>query len=182
MIPYRVEKIQNAISFFAQEHRKKTKKPLYQTYLYKYLAFFDFCSLRETGCPALELIYRAMERGPVPVEIYGQKRDTEKYRFQKDQWGEHVTAIGKPDLDFFSPYEIELMRRLIEIYAVSWVKAKTMSDASHESIAAWRRTYKKKPNSIIDYAAEFSDDLESKHDDDLTYPEEVYLTCRAMKN
>jgi hypothetical protein len=62
MIPYKNEKIQNAIAFFAKEHCKKVRKPLYQTYLYKYLAFLDFISLREVGRPALELIYKAMER------------------------------------------------------------------------------------------------------------------------
>ena len=47
MIPYQKEKIENAICFFASEHQKKTKHPLYQTFLYKYLAFLDFESLRE---------------------------------------------------------------------------------------------------------------------------------------
>ena len=35
MIPYQKEKIENAICFFANEHQKKTKHPLYQTFLYK---------------------------------------------------------------------------------------------------------------------------------------------------
>ena len=74
MIPYRNEKIQSAVAFFAKQHYKKTKRLLYQTYLYKYLAFLDFLSLRETGIPALGLVYSAMDLGPVPIEIYGNKK------------------------------------------------------------------------------------------------------------
>ena len=180
MIPYRKEKIRNAIVFFAKEHRKKTRKPLYQTYLYKYLAFLDFISLREIGRPALELIYKAMQRGPVPIEIYEKKVDTPLYRFVKDRFGEFVVAKKKPNMDFFSSYEIELMHRLIEIYAIRWMTTDVMSDASHEDISAWRRTYYQKPNTIIDYTLEFNGDLLTKREDELTYPEEVYLTHKAM--
>ena len=180
MIPYRKEKIQNAIAFFAKEHCKKVRKPLYQTYLYKYLAFLDFISLREVGRPALELIYKAMERGPVPVEIYGDKKDTSLYKFNKDEWGEFIVALVKPNLDFFSSYEIDLMYRLIEIYATRWITTDIMSDASHEDINAWKRTYAHRPDTIIDYVLEFDGDLLSKKENELTYPEEVFLTYKAM--
>jgi len=159
MLPYRKEKIQNAIAFFAKEHRKKTRKPLYQTYLYKYLAFLDFTSLRETGRPALELVYKAMRRGPVPVEIYEDKVDTHLYKFIKDDFGEFVATTNKPNMDYFSSCEIDLMNRLIEIYATKWMTTDVMSDASHEDIAAWKRTYYSKPNQIIDYSLEFEGDV-----------------------
>ena len=180
MIPYRKEKIQNAIVFFAREHRKKTRKPLYQTYLYKYLAFLDFVSLREIGRPALELIYKAMQRGPVPIEIYKEKADTPLYKFVKNELGEIIVTNNKPNMDYFSSYEIELMYRLIEIYATRWMTTDVMSDATHEDIAAWRRTYYQNPNTTIDYILEFDDDLLSKRENELTYPEEAYLTYRAI--
>jgi len=180
MIPYRDKKIQNAVAFFAQQHRKKTKNPLYQTSLYKYLAFFDFWSLRETGRPALELKYLAMERGPVPTEIYDKKAETQKYRFQRDDIGEMVVAKEAPEMDCFSPYEIELMEKLIEIFAQRWTTAKVMSDCSHEEIKAWRRTWARTPNGPIDYALEFDENIFSKQEKDLTYTEEAYLIHRAM--
>jgi len=180
VIPYRDEKIMNAVSFFADKHRKKTRKPLYQTALYKYLAFFDFLSLRESGRPALDLVYRAKERGPVPVEIYGNKKDTSKYKFRKDEYGEFVISVGSFDPDYFSPYELEIMERLIEIYAQAWVNTTIMSNSSHSDIKAWRRTWEKKPNSLIDYSLEFDEDLSLKDEENLTYPEEVYLTYRAL--
>ena len=70
MLPYRKERIENAMFFFAQKHHQKTKNYLSQTFLYKYLAFFEFRYLKATGDMPLELTYKAMERGPVPMEIY----------------------------------------------------------------------------------------------------------------
>ena len=180
MIPYRNEKIQNAVAFFARRHRVKANRRLYQTFLYKYLAFLDFYSLKETGRPVLELTYKAMQFGPVPIEIYEDKSKTPKYKFQKDDMGEYVVATDKPDLDYFSPYEIELMERLIEIFAQQWVTVDTISDCSHEEIIAWRRTWTDQPNEIIDYALEFDGDLFSKKEEELTYPEVVYLTHKAL--
>lgn len=186
MIPYQKEKIENAICFFAKEHYAKAKKPLYQTYLYKYLALLDFQHLKKQGIPSLGLKYRAMERGPVPVEIYSQK-DTIKsecFEFCSDQNGNKmITPKGiNPNMDYFSPAEIKIMSTLIEIYAVHWVKAKDMSDASHQSIQAWKRTWKRRPNTIIEYADEFDGEIMKKNDNDLTYQEEVYLTHKAIEN
>lgn len=180
MVPYKEEKIKNAVAYFAIEHFKKARRPLYQTGLYKYLAFLDFTSLKETGRPAIELKYCAMDRGPVPIEIYSNKQKTDKYNFQKDEWGEYITVTNAPDLDYFSPYEIKLMDRLVEIFAQRWVTTSVMSDSSHEDIKAWRKAYDKKKNSIIDYSLEFDEDIFSKDEDELTYPETVYLTYKAL--
>jgi len=184
MIPYQKEKIENAICFFASEHLKKTRHPLYQTFLYKYLAFLDFESLRETGRPCLGLSYKAMQYGPVPMQIYGKRSELKSpcYEFREDQ--EHKVTIhpkGKPNLDYFSQREINQMNRLVEIYAKSYVPAKMISDASHESILAWKKTWKKCPNGMIDYNAEFDNNLSHKKEEDLTYPEESYLIYRAME-
>lgn len=178
MIPYQEKKIRNAICFFAREHRAKTRKPLYQTFLYKYLAFFDFISLRETGIPALGLRYQAMPRGPVPIDIYNIRDKCAE--FTKDEIGYFVASRGKADLDYFSRYEINLMKRLIEIYAKSYIPAQLISDASHENIKAWKRTWNKSPNSIIDYSLEFEGLLTKKEDDELTCPEEIHLIQKAL--
>lgn len=184
MIPYRDKKIENAICFFASEHRKKAKKPLYQTYLYKYLAFFDFESLKETGRPALCLTYRAMERGPVPLEIY-EKRDaynTDLFAFSKDKDENRLISCKKdPDLSWFSPREIKLMKRLVEIYASRYVDSRLMSDSSHEEIAAWRKTWKQKQNAIIDYSLTFDEGFRTRPESELSYPESSYLTFKAIE-
>src|SRR4030043_97032 len=110
MIAYREEKIKNAICYFATEHAKRTKKPLHQTFLYKYLAFLDFESLSDTGHPVLGLKYKAMERGPVPTEIYSKRKGlmTECFEFKELEDNKFIImAKGHPNLEYFSSYEIK---------------------------------------------------------------------------
>lgn len=184
MIPYQKEKIENAICFFAHEHMKKTRQSLYQTFLYKYLAFLDFEILKETGRPCLGLSYMAMEHGPVPMEIYGKLHEWKSSCFTFKDGQENKKIIqpkGKPNLDYFSRKEIKQMQRLIDIFAQKYVKAGLISDASHESIIAWEKTWKARPNSMINFSAEFDDNLFKKNEEELTYPEESYLTYRALE-
>jgi len=186
MIAYQKEKIENAICFFAFEHKKKTRKPLSQTFLYKYLAFLDFKSLEETGQPALGLKYMAMAKGPVPIELY-EKKDhltTPCFSFKKISDKKYIIVPGKekPNLDFFSPYEIKKMQQLIEIFADKFVQTKHASEASHQDIKAWVRAYNKKPNSIIDYSLQFDKKISLKPESELTYPEETYLTYSALES
>jgi len=184
MIPYQKQKIENAICFFAHEHKKKTRQALYQTFLYKYLAFLDFECIKETGRPCLGLEYMAMQRGPVPIKIYSQrdKIKSDLFQFIPDQEDSRIIlAKTKPNLDYFSKKEISLMQKLIEIYASNYINTKLISDASHEAILAWKKTWKNKQNGIIDYATGFDDDLSYKKEEDLTYPEESYLIYRALE-
>jgi uncharacterized phage-associated protein len=184
MIPYQKEKIENAICFFASEHQKKSKKPLYQTFLYKYLAFLDFESLRKTGRPCLGLSYKAMDRGPVPIEIYDQRAKIQSLLFEFRKVKDDIYTVlpkRKPNLDYFSKKEISRMRKLIEIYAKNYISSKLISDATHESIKAWKKTWKSHPNDIIDYKLEFDDDLLNKKEEELTYPEESYLIYRTFE-
>lgn len=177
-IAYQKEKIENAICFFAKEHQKKTRSPLYQTYLYKYLAFLDLNSVKETGRPALGLTYQALERGPVPIEIYRENIASEC--FQKKRYGENFVFIssGEPDLSYFSKYETKSMLRLIEIFADKFVKSKEISEASHQDIPAWRKT---KKNKFIKYESQFEDDLKSKPSKKLSMAEEGFLIYEAIQ-
>ncbi|NLT21515.1 MAG: SocA family protein [Syntrophorhabdus sp.] len=188
MIPYQKEKIENAICFFAAVHQKKTGRSLDEASLYKCLAFLDFETFEETGRPALGLDYIAMERGPVPIEIYGARRSlkTECFEFvaQKDELSSRekflVIAHGKPDLDYFSEYEKTKMKRIIEIFADRSIKAGLRSDASHERIKAWKKTWAKKKNSLIDYSLTFDKDPRTKKPEDLSFAEECFLTAEAL--
>lgn len=184
MIAYQKEKIENAICFFASEHSKRTKKPLYQLFLYKYLAFLDFKSIEETGRPVLGLKYMAMDRGPVPIEIYDARKvlKTECYEFRNVEENKYVIIPkGNPNLDYFSAYEIKKMHELVEIYADIFVKASDISEASHQDIKAWRRTWKEKPNSIIEYELQFDDDIKHKDAKELTPAEESFLIYKSIE-
>jgi uncharacterized phage-associated protein len=183
MIAYQKEKIENAICFFAAEHKKATNQFLYQTYLYKYLALLEFDSIKNIGRPVLGLQYKAMEKGPVPIEIYNKRNSykTDCFEFKQIEQGIVIIPKGKPDLGYFSPYEIERMRRLIEIYASRFVKSKEMSESSHQEIRAWNKAWRKEKNSIIDYDLEFEDNIREKKPSDLTPAEESYLIYKSIE-
>jgi uncharacterized phage-associated protein len=184
MIAYQKEKIENAICFFATEHQKATRQALPQTFLYKYLAFFDFECLKGIGRPSLGLNYLAMERGPVPIEIYRQ-RDSFKTeciefrRVDKDKYS--IIAKGRPELSFFSSYEIDVMKRLIQIFADSFVKSNEISEASHQEIKSWRKAWKRKKNSPMSFEEEFDEDVTLKDPKKLSPAEEAFLIYKGIE-
>ncbi len=183
MVAYQKERIENAICFFAYEHYKITKKYLYQTYIYKYLSFFEFDVLEGTGESPLSLDFMAMERGPVPIEIYNKRDEIKSNLFSFDKQNDDkiiVKALKKPDLDYFSDYEIKEMDKLIDIYAKKWVTSRMMSDSSHKKIKAWAKAWKREPNSIIEKSDTF-DNLFSKDENQLSPREKHFLISASLE-
>jgi hypothetical protein len=188
MLPYRKERIDNALLFFAQNHYKKTKKYLSQTFLYKYLAFFEFRYLKAAGDMPLELTYKAMERGPVPMEIYSNRDNPayfskvifEPFQTQSGKTGYLVKPNGKFEPDYFAEAELDEMNGLIEIFAQQWVGASEMSEASHQKIKAWKKTYSRQPNANIDPIEEFDRDILAIPEETLQTEELKYLMHRKM--
>jgi uncharacterized phage-associated protein len=184
MIAYQKEKVENAVCFFASKHKEYTGKNLYQTSLFKYLALFEFEYLKKHGRPPLGLKYLAMEKGPVPVDIY-KERDHYKtscaYFKKVDENKFIVISTAKPDMDYFSPSEMDEMVRLIKIYADEFVRTKTMSEATHHEIKAWRETYQKNPNGEIDFKLTFERDFEKKESKDHSIAEESFLIYKAIE-
>lgn len=184
MILYDKKKIDNAICFFALEHKKATRQHLYQTFLYKYLALLDFQSFEETGSPVLGLEYKAMEKGPVPIAIYSHRHNfkTDCCELKQLENNQYVVVVKvKPDLSYFSPYEINIMQNLITIYANKFIKTGLISDATHEKIIAWQKTWLKKPNTTIDYELTFEDNFMDKEEKELNLAEEHYLIQKAIE-
>jgi uncharacterized phage-associated protein len=188
MTAYRKERIENALLFFAQEHYKKTKKYVSQTALYKYLAFFEFRCLEKYGEMPLELRYKAMEHGPVPVEVYSKRDDPSPFPLvtferSKTTKGNDLYVVkpnGQFKADYFSENELTEMQNLIEFFAQRWVDAKVMSDASHQEIRAWRTTYKQQPNAVIDPINNFTRDITVVPVDELQWQEERFLRHRKI--
>jgi uncharacterized phage-associated protein len=187
MLPYRKERIDNAILFFAQKHYQKTKKYLSQTALYKYLAFFEFRYLKKAGDMPLELTYKAMRHGPVPMEVYSNRDKPDCFPtviFESFQSGSGTGYIVKPNgkfnADYFADAELEEMNNLIEIFARQWVGASEMSDASHRAIKAWEKTFSRSPNAVIDPIEEFDRDIMAVQEETLHTEELKYLMHRKM--
>lgn len=187
MIAYKKEKINNAICYFASEYKKRTKRNICQTILYKMLAFLDFIILEKTGKPALELEYKAMQKGPVPREIY-ENRDipyeTECFKFvQTGPQNYIIEHKQEPDMDYFSKYEKEIMEEIISRYTSKNVNQRELSkiicEDSHKEIKAWEVAWNKKENSIIDYDYVFGN-IFCKPGSELSQAETTYLTYRAF--
>ena len=185
MIAYQKEKIENAICFFALMHKKKTRHYLYQTFLYKYLAFFEYNMLEKNGHISLGLTFKAFQKGPVPIDIYDNRANlnNELFKFEEiDKNKYQIIAKKKPNLDYFSKEEIEEMNILIEIYAKSYIPSKQISEASHEKIKAWKKTYAKAPNTVMDSSLTFDENLFNKNDNELSLAEENYILYNAISN
>lgn len=152
-------------------------------YLYKLLAFLDFESMKEIGTPSLGLTYKALEMGPVPDELYNSeefdKSELYSIRIDGPKVMYHSTSKS-PDLDYFSRFEIDEMNRLIEIYADRYVKASDISEASHQDILAWRRTFRDNKYGIIPFEKEFPGDVFSKTT--LSPAEENFLRLKAVRD
>jgi hypothetical protein len=56
-----------------------------------------------------------------------------------------------------------------------------MSGASHESIQAWKKAFKRSQNAIIDPVEEFDRDLSGVPENELTPQEERYLTRKIIR-
>ena len=185
MIAYKKEKLENAMCYFATEHHNKTGRYLSQTILFKYLAYLDFMSLKDTGRPSLELEYKAMDNGPVPHKIYNKRRNykTSMVEFVPKSGNKFIIeSRNNPNLDYFSRYEIRKMDELLSKYADPGISEKKISENicidSHEEIRAWKTAYTKEHNSIMNYEDTFGKDLLTKDEDSLSLAEEKFLNYR----
>lgn len=172
-------KLKNAILYFAKEHSERKGQPLYQTYLYKFLAFMDFKSIEEFGTPVFGLEYAALDQGPVPMDIYNNKDyiKNESFEFKKIDENKYIIKSNKQaDLSCFSEYEIEKMNNLLDKYSKKGVLVKTINEESH-SLRAYKVTAKDK---LISYDDMFID-LKNKNEKDLAPEEESYLIYKGIK-
>jgi uncharacterized phage-associated protein len=184
MIPYKKERLENAICFFIQQHEKKVRKPAYKTFIYKYLALFDFAVLEETGRPAFEIKYDAMERGPVPRGLYNNVDSIQfdKVEVFEDGDDRHVFSTKEePDLDYFSDNEIALLHKIVNEAMRFRMKTNRVVEMSHQNIKAWkvawdkRGTGKKEPMSYDDTFP----CVHEKKERDLTAQEDAFLLYKA---
>ena len=189
MIPYQKEKIDNTICIFAKEYKKKTRKSISQSTMYKMLSLFDYLSLTEIGQPALGLKHQAFEHGPVPIEIY-EKRNCYNTNLCKTIPGrmigsklsvEFVSKEGvEPELKYFSEYELDLMKKLLLWFANSSVKTMHTSVASHQVIKGWDQILAKYKNKHYSYD-EYFPEIKKKDKSEYTPAETKYYIATKLK-
>ena len=186
MIVHKQQKLENAICYLASEHVKRAQKPAYQTYIYKYLAMFDFQVLQKTGKPALDIEYEAFERGPVPKRLYASRHEHKGQCYVLKPEGENSIVIQpsqRPNLDYFSELEIQVMNAILDEFAHPWVTTNVLNEASHE-IEAWKKAWARRGEmgkAPMSYDDNFPK-LGEKDEAELTPEEETYLTFKALNN
>jgi uncharacterized phage-associated protein len=154
-------KLLNAVLFFAGN----TKRPNL-TKMLKLLYFLDFTHFKQTGYPSIGLEYYTFEKGPVPKDFWLEVKDgvtpndfegklailllvdeEDPLSSKKELL---FKAIVKPDLTFFTPREIEILKYLSDVYRDT--PAYLMSEVTHLRNEPWDTTKKSKGlNKPIDY-------------------------------
>jgi len=159
--PGKEEKIKNAICYFAFEHERFTGKLVTLTSLYNYLAFLDYASLEKTGHPALGLLYSMRGRHPLPVNTHARLQGLRMDPFtflSQGKGGYLVKARQEPDLSWFSPFEKNQMKRLVETYAHRFAKAGDAAGATGLPKRRWKGA-----EESVGYEDVFNDDFVNKY-------------------
>jgi len=143
------EKRINAIRYFCRH-----TKFLTETKLYKLLYFLDFFHFKEVGRPVTDLEYFAWDFGPVPAKLFFEIKDKkapkeilmciieEKDELTGKKKGLSFKSLQSPDLDVFSERELEILKKVADIFRDA--KAKDMTEITHLKNEPWNRTLKSK--------------------------------------
>jgi uncharacterized phage-associated protein len=151
----------------------------------KLLYLIDETAYSRTGVPVTWVDYKVWEMGPVAEELYeelrnerflmenGQRISLEDYVQTKrtDYQGREFIIIepkGTPQMDSFSPFELELISNIVERFGS--YTAKQLIDLLHEQDTLWHKEvkdnnlesnfkiYGKKSNHTIDFSQLIKDD------------------------
>jgi len=127
-----------------------------------------------------------MDKGPVPRHLYDQRTDlkTACYKFVSE--GENsikIVPLKKPDLDYFSQIEIEIMNSILDEFAHPWTTTEDLILATHERICAWGKAWRRRGERLrvpMSYDDAF-EGLGNKSDSELNPEEENYLVFKGLK-
>lgn len=183
MRAYHDEIVDNVVAYIAQRYYDETQKYIPQMILYKVLAFFDFACLKKYGRPCTELVYNALEMGPVPYELYNDVRKGVNYKTECSYDDEHILrtfiATSTPNMDYISVNEKKILDNIIDFVLKNKVYSKKISRLSH-NLPAWKKAIQRGVNSTMDYGDAF-DNLLGKSDDEKSLTEERYEFYKEMQ-
>lgn len=76
---YHRQIVGNVVAYIADRYFQEKKCLIDQMLLYQILAFFDFKCVTKLGKPCTELDFRARKVGPVPEELYNDKKKSKNH-------------------------------------------------------------------------------------------------------
>ncbi|MCL2123881.1 MAG: Panacea domain-containing protein [Desulfovibrionaceae bacterium] len=153
-------KLQNAIIFFIKQDRtvKLTK-------LMKLLYYLDFRHYRETGHSVTGQVYTAWPKGPVPVDVWAEIRNSADRNCgvrnivtilptdpNTDDFGFDLRLRSGQRFDdyYFTKRELKILHEVSEIF--KGVAANKIVDATHMPGQPWKKTWETKgQDAVIDY-------------------------------
>jgi uncharacterized phage-associated protein len=155
------EKLQSAVLLFC-----KNTNTCNTTKLLKLLAFFDFLHFKQTGYPAIGLVYYAWPRGPVPISFYEEIKGgkipkdfidvlvsfPQEVKDDPDKKGYIYKTKPRTYINetVFSPRETKIIRWLCDVFRNA--TAAQMTEVSHLHNSPWDTTVKTKGlNEPIDF-------------------------------
>lgn len=183
MILNQEHKIEHAIAFFADKYHSARGSWPTQMWIYKLLALLDFRILMATGRPCLGMHYLAMEKGPVPQELYNNRyagMRSEVFRFVPVYGSRRITveALQKPNLDYFSDRAIEEMEKLSDEFIYSDKELNDVINETH-NLRSWSEAWKAandcgRRSMLMEYVDEFPADPTQKKPEELSFQEEAF--------
>ena len=116
-VPDGEEKVRNAIAFFASEYERLTQKALTVSFVHTYLTLLDHVSQQKVGRPVFGRHFRRIAR--TLTEPWGSEESRNNCFVLTLEGGEYViNATKEPDLGHFSSFELDEMKRLVELNAL----------------------------------------------------------------
>ena len=149
ILSFNEEKLINAMIYFI-----KNTKYCYTIKLFKLLNFLDFEHYRQTGRGVTGLEYKALDMGPVPIDLHERIKQKDSKITDKINIKENTSDIDKVDSrefiiknkvkfndEYFSKREMEILETLSYIFKNT--PSEDISNFSHIKNSPWERIYKK---------------------------------------
>ena len=165
MINIQEQKAVNAILYFVQN-----TKGCFKTKLFKLLYFLDFMHFKKHGFSVTGFTYKAFPLGPVPAELLDMMDKNQYPDLYKESMGVvkeesdrsdrdyfiKILPKKKPDLDWFTPNELKVLKQVAEIYEDA--DTSLIVEATHLLNSPWDKTKKKGMYKEIDIKLALDDE------------------------
>lgn len=191
---YSKQRLEQLVGLAASEFEAARGVPMPQTYLWKFLAYFEFSMLAQTGDMPLGLEYEAMKNGPVPTPEYDMTLKLNSFVSTVDviDAGE-IDGKSRRDFrakagfdfeeEYFSDNELDRIERLIKLLWDQRFRTRHASMLAHWTSRAWKEAWKKSTGPEDRIPINNSDtfpEIENKRFEELSLPEERFVVGRLL--
>jgi hypothetical protein len=174
---YKKSKLNQLIHFFAKEHKKASGYDLYKTTLLKYIGLFEFELFPVLGQPPIGLVYDALEKGIVAIDLYTEINEgtyqSELVKIEEDvdedELGKEIRQIRiipkevEYNFDDFSDVEIDKMYELINKFGKAYINNNALIEETHK-INSWIKAWNRRKVGAKKERMTFMDEIDKEQD------------------